>query len=397
MTGRLDQLPLSTVRVADFTWAAAGPFATLLLTSMGAQVIKVSSARAQGGFPQQRTADVGRYLNYSKLSVSLDLTTPEGASIAKELISVCDLVVENYRPGTMKRFGLDYEQLAKVKPDIVMVSCSSLGSEGPQSCYTGFAPIFAAMGGLSHITGYPDGVPTEFRITIDYTVGHCAAYAALVGIYRQRSTGEGQYIDLASRDIVTCLLGERILDAGLNGPDSSPRVGNRDEAMAPHGVYRCTGEAYISIAVSTQDEWRGLCGAMGRQEWLSDERFADGAGRLLHREELDAGINDWTATRSSFDLMEMLQGKGVAAVPSYSARDVFDDPHLKEREFFQEVTEPSGEVHTVFAAPWLVDGRRPGPTRPAPSLGQDNLAVFGDLLGVSASEIERLTEGGVLR
>ena len=398
----MSDLPLRGVRVADFTWAAAGPYSTLLLALMGAEVIKITSSRAQGGFPAQRGAAVFRYINYNKLSVTLDLTTPEGSGLARRLIEVSDLVMENYRPGTMDRFGLGYEELAKFKPDIVMVSSSSLGSDGPQSRYSGFAPIFATMGGLSHVTGYVDGVPTEYRVTIDYTVGYAAAYAALVALYHQRMTGRGQYIDMASRDVVTCLIGEHILDAQLNGPDSdigaSPRIGNRDHVMAPHGVYRCTGEdTWISIAVATEEEWRSLCEAMGRHEWLADERFSDALKRWVHQEELDKHLNAWTVAYTPFELMELLQAKGVAAVPSYSAGDAFSDPHLKERGFSQEVTELSGDSHRALTAPWLLDGHRPGARRHAPSAGEDNQPIFGELLGVPAQEIDRLIAAGVIK
>ena len=396
----MGRLSLRSIRVADFSWAAAGPYSTLLLASLGAEVIKVTSARAQGGFSRQRAAEVDRYLNYNKRSISLDLTTSRGAALARELIQVCDVVVENYRPGTMKRFGLNYEELVKVKPDIVMVSSSSLGSDGPHSRYSGFAPIFATMGGLSHITGFPGGIPTEFRIMMDYTVGYAAAYAALAALYHQRTTGQGQYVDLASRDVVTSLLGEQILEAQLGGPGSGddPRIGNRDDSMAPHGVYRCKGDdAWISIAVGNQEEWEGLCGTMGRQDWLTDERFADGSGRCSHQDELDRDINAWTASHTPFELMELLQRSGVPAVPSYSARDLFEDPHLSERGFSEKVTDASGSKYTVIKAPWLIDGQRPGARRRAPHPGEDNPAIIGDLLGVPEAEIERLAEEGVIR
>ena len=412
----MNGLPLKNVRVADFSWAAAGPYSTLLLASLGAEVIKIGSARAQGGFPSQRAADIGRYLNYNKMGITLDLTTVEGAALAKELIKVCDLVVENYRPGTMQRFGLDYQELTKVKRDVIMVSSSSLGSEGPQSRYTGYAPIFGTMSGLSHITGYPNGIPTELRLMVDYTVGQTAAYAALVAIYHLRATGQGQYIDLASRDAMTSLMGEYLLDAqtlapcSSDGPSSprpdgddcptqnSPRLGNRDHIMAPHGVYRCKGDdAWISIAVSTQEEWRGLCQAMGRREWLEDERFSDGYKRWMHQDELDRHLNGWTSNYTPFALMKLLQEKGVAAVPSYSVRDLFEDPHLRERGFSQDVAEPSGERYTVINAPWLLDGNRLAARRHAPHPGEDNRAVLEGLLGLPALEVTQLIDRGVVR
>lgn len=388
--------------MVDFSWAAAGPYCTLLLASLGAEVIKISSSRARGGFPRQRADDIDRYLNYNKLGITLDLTTPEGAALARELIKLCDMVIENFRPGTMVRFGLAYPELVKIKPDLIMVSSSSLGSEGPQSRYTGFAPIFGTMGGLSHITGYPDGIPTELRLMVDYTVGQTIAYAALVALYHQRITGNGQYIDLASRDAITSLMGEYVLDAQLggprSGPEDNPRMGNRDQIMAPHGVYRCRGEdAWITITVATQEEWESLCEAMGRTEWLSDQRFADGYKRWLNQDELDRAISASTANYTPSELMDLLQATGVAAVPSFSARDLFEDPHLMERRFSQKVMSPSGEPYTVITAPWLIDGERPPARRHAPYPGEDNGEVLGGLLGVSPQDIERLMEKGVVQ
>ncbi len=402
-------LPLRNIRVADFSWAAAGPYSTLLLSSLGAEVIKISSARARGGFPTQRAADVDRYLNYNKSGITLNLTTADGAELAKQLIKLCDLVIENYRPGTMRRFGLDYDELVKLKPDLVMVSSSSLGAQGPQSRYSGFAPIFGTMSGISHITGYAQGIPSELRLIVDYTVGQTAAYAALAALYHQRASGQGQYIDLASRDAMTSLMGEQLLDAQLNGDDSdariSPRMGNRDQIMAPHGVYRCKPalaetngieDAWISIAIATQEEWEALCLVMGREEWLTDDRFSDAYKRWKNQEQLDRDINAWTVSYTAFELMARLQEKGVAAVPSYSARDLFQDAHLKERDFSQEVTEPSGKKYTVITAPWMLDGARLAPRRHAPGLGEDNRTVFEGLLGLPPPELDRLVVAGVI-
>jgi crotonobetainyl-CoA:carnitine CoA-transferase CaiB-like acyl-CoA transferase len=402
----MDSLPLRNVRVADFTWAAAGPFSTLLLASLGAEVIKITSARATGGFPRQRAADIDRYLNYNKRSITLDLTTPEGSGLARALIAVSDLVMENYRPGTMARFGLGYQELARVRPDIVMVSSSSLGADGPESRYTGFAPIFATMAGLSHLTGYAGGIPSELRLMVDYTVGYTASYAALVALYHQRATGRGQYVDLASRDAMAALMGERFLEAQLNGAPSNPRMGNRDDIMAPHGVYRCKDvrgeagggeEAWITIAVATEEEWRGLCEVMGRQDWLEDERYSDGYARWMNQRDLDPQVEAWTRGYTAFELTAMLQEKGVAAVPSYSVSDLFSDPHLKERGFSQRVEDPSGEGYTVIAAPWLLDGRRPQARRPAPHPGEHNREVLQDLLGVPPGRVQELMDKGVIR
>ncbi len=396
-----NSLPLRNVRVADFTWAAAGPYSTLLLASLGAEVIKIASARARGGFPQRRAADVDRYLNYGKLGLTLNLQSPEGASLARELISVCDVVMENFRPGTMERFGLSYAELSRMKPDLVMVSSSSLGSEGPYSKYVGFAPIFGTMGGWSHVTGYSDGIPSELRLVVDYTAGQAAAYSALAAVYHARTTGKGQYIDLASRDVATAMVGEYVLDAELNGPDSetnaNARTGNRDHVMAPHGAYRCAGEdAWITIAVATQEEWEGLCRAAGKEIWMADARFSDQNLRWENQDALDTLLGEWTAVYDPFDLMAMLQREGVAAAPSYSAKDLFEDPHLKAREFSQKITDNDGDEYTVIRAPYVLDGKRPRASRHAPFPGEDNRPILEGLLGIPSDEVDRLMEAGAV-
>ena len=397
----MNSLPLRNVRVADFTWAAAGPYSTLLLASLGAEVIKIASARARGGFPQRRAAEVDRYLNYGKLGLTLNLQSSDGADLARKLISVCDVVMENFRPGTMERFGLSYAELSRMKPDLVMVSSSSLGSEGPYSRYVGFAPIFGTMGGWSQVTGYSDGIPSELRLVVDYTAGQAAAYSALAAVYHARVTGKGQYIDMASRDVATAMVGEHVLDADLNGADSemnsNPRTGNRDHSMAPHGAYRCAGEdAWITIAVATQEEWKGLCRAAGTEEWLADARFADQNLRWENQDALDALLGEWAAGHDPFDLMATLQREGVAAAPSYSARDLFEDPHLKARDFSQRIADNDGDEYTIIRTPYMLDGKRPEASRHAPFPGEDNRPILEGLLGISPDDVDRLIEAGAV-
>ena len=397
----MNSLPLKNVRVADFTWAAAGPYSTLLLASLGAEVIKIASARARGGFPQRRAAEVDRYLNYGKLGLTLNLQSPEGADVARRLISVCDVVMENFRPGTMERFGLSFAELSRMKPDLVMVSSSSLGSEGPYSRYVGFAPIFGTMSGWSQVTGYSDGIPSELRLVVDYTAGQAAAYSALTAVYHARATGKGQYIDMASRDVATAMVGEHVLDAELNGADSemntNPRTGNRDSIMAPHGAYRCAGEdAWITIAVANQEEWEGLCRAAGKEEWQADVRFSDQNLRWENQDALDALVGEWTAGQNAFDLMAMLQKEGVVAVPSYSSKDLFENPHLRERDFSQRIADNDGDEYTIIRTPYMLDGKRPGASRHAPFPGEDNRPILEGLLGIAPEEVDSLIEAGAV-
>ena len=389
--------PLQNVRVVDFSWAAVGPYCTLALASLGAQVIKVGSARQIGGMPARRAAQIHRQVNHSKFSIALDLSTSEGVDMVRRLVQVSDVVVENFRPGVMQRFGLHYEGLVQLRPDIIMVSASSFGQEGPHARYAGFAPVFGAMAGLSSITGLPGGVPTEMRFIMDYTVGMALAYTTLVALYHRHCTGQGQYIDLAGRDVIASTIGEALLDAQLNGRDQLPK-GNRDDAWAPHGVYPCKGEdAWVSIAVTTEEEWKALCAALGRPELAQGARYADAYLRRQHQAELDRLLGEWTARCTPWEVTKLLQEHGVAAFPSCSARDLFEDPHLRERQFAHAIGDSSGKSRTIIASPWLVDAQRAPIFRDAPALGQDNELMIGELLGIDPADVHALEEQGVLR
>lgn len=386
--------PLSGVRIADFTWAGAGPYGTLLLAFRGAEVIKIGTeGRGQGwslnyiDFP----------INVHKKSISLDLKTPEGRDLAKGLVAKSDLVTDNFRPGVMEKLGLGYEELRKVKEDIIMVEVSALGASGPHSHYAGYAPIFSALGGLANLTGYHGGNPSELRLMVDYMAGTAGAFIAQAALARKKMTGKGCYIDASIRELCSFAAGEAFLDHLVNSR-IPPKMGNRDAAWAPHGVYRCKGEdAWISIAVTTEKEWRALCKAMGKSEMVSDSRFMDTYKRWNHQEELDRIINDWTANYEPFALMHSLQKAGVAAAPSFSNKDIFEDPHIKERNYYMTLDTGTNGSSTMFQAPWMFDGVRPPITTGAHNLGQDNHEVFVDLLGLTPQEMETLAEKGVIK
>lgn len=389
--------PLRNIRVVDFTWAAVGPYCTQLLASLGAHVIKVGSARQAGGMPPARAALVHAQLNYSKYSVALNLADPSGAELARRLIAVSDVVTENFRPGTMEKFGLSYKELVRVRPDLVMVSASFLGQEGPYSRYSAFAPVFGAMAGLSASTGLLNGIPTEMRMPMDYTIGLFMAQATLTALYHRARTGQGQHVDLSGRDAIACAIGDILMEAAVNGRDR-PLMGNRDEVWAPHGAYPCREpDTWITVAVTCDQEWRALCRIMGRTDLADDPRYADGYRRWQRQEELDPEIGAWTREHTPRELTPLLQAAGVPAFPSYSARDLFEDPHLRERQFSCTVPGRHGQPHTVVAPPWLIDGQRPPVHREAPALGQDNALILGELLDLPLAELQALAERGVLQ
>lgn len=403
----MDKRPLDGVRVVEFTWAWAGPYAGQLLGFMGAQEIKIEGpkrfdtsremADAMGGKTKSVEESVRFHLtNANKLDVTLDLTTPKGAELARRIVGVSDVVVENYRPGVMKRFGLDYPVLQQVKPDIIMLSCSATGQTGPRAHYAGFATIFAAMSGLIDLTGYPGGPPGEIRGGIDLRVGTTAAFAVLAALYHRRRTGEGQYIDLSSREAITCLIGDSILGYAISGRLPS-RLGNYDDIMAPHNCYRCRGEdKWVSIAVATDEEWQALCHAIGHPDWAEEKRFADAYSRWRNREELDKLIGEWTINYTHYEVTDILQRTGVAAFPSLNSQEIFNDPHLKERGILAEIDHPMIGKRYIVNPPWKFSATPARVTRHGPLLGEHNHYILGELLGMAEEEIKALAKEEII-
>lgn len=340
MTG----LPLRGVRIADFSWSLAGPYCAMLLALAGADVVKVESLRKRDlmrwlDTPDPRDANKGRkfpHFNLAKRSLRLDLSRPEGVAVAKRLIRKADAVIENFRPGTMDRLGLGYAAVSLERPDLVMVSVSGLGQTGPERRYATYASVFGALGGLSYITGYPDGEPTEIRSSLDLRAGASAAFATMAALLHRRRTGRGQHVDVSACDSVTCAIGEVVMDYVMN-QRVCEHIGNGHEWMAPHGVYRCAGEdRWLSIAVGDDAEWAGLCATTGHAEWRDDPRFADAAARYAHRDELDRLIETWTRERDPLEATRLLQAHGVPAAPSATNRDLYEDGHLAERGLWVE-------------------------------------------------------------
>jgi benzylsuccinate CoA-transferase BbsF subunit len=399
--------PLSGVRVTEFTSAWAGPYATCLLGFLGAEIIKVESRKRLDhsrftSFTTARTfsgpdeSPVFDNLNLNKRSVCLNLSHPKAVEIARRLVGTSDVVVENMRPGVITRLGLGYDALREVKSDIVYLSSSACGQTGPDRGNVGYAPNFAGAAGLSHVTGYPDWPPSILSGAIDLRSATTAAFAILAALlYRQR-TGEGQRIDLASQEAIAMLNADALMDFFLNQRVRT-RVGNRHDTMAPHNCYRCRGDDHwISIAVDSDDEWRALCGVIGRPELLDDERFSRADARWRNQDVLDEMVGAWAATQDDYAAMHALQAAGVAATPSLSNKALFEDPHVIERQAFVQVEHPVLKHDWVVAPPWRLSETPATIRRRSPLLGEDSRAVFEELLGMSGDEIRRLEEEQVI-
>jgi benzylsuccinate CoA-transferase BbsF subunit len=397
----MEKFPLQGVRVLDFTWAWAGPYATLLLGMLGAEIVKVESLKRldhtrqrslmsgpTAGGPNHST--VFNDMNLNKLSVRLNLTHPGAVEVVRKLVKVSDVVTQNMRPGVMEKLGLGYEELRKVKPDIIMLSSSALGGTGPERTYVGYAPTFCAQSGLAYASGYPEGMPSALSGAIDTRIATTSAFAILAALVYRGRTGKGQYIDLSSTEAISCLAGDILMDYSMNRRVQE-RQGNHHQSMAPHNCYPCRGEdRWVTIAVSNEEEWQGFCKALGNPAWTQDERFRDGFRRWENQEELDKLISEWTSQRDDYEITEMLQRAGVAAGPTLNGIRVSQDPHCRERGLLIEVNHPEIGRRVVLGPPWKLSATPAKVRRSAPLLGEHNQYVLGELLGMSREEIEEL-------
>ena len=389
------KLPLEGIRIADFTQVVQGPYATTLLGQMGAEIIKIETlSRTQ---MDQRYGPMFSNLNGSKKSITLNLKDPRGANIAKELVKISDVAMENFGTGVMERFGLGYEDLKEVKPDIVMLSSQALGRTGPLKDAIGYFAEASNFAGFSHLTGYTEGRPGMVgAIWADHLTGMHMIFAVLSAIRHQRRTGQGQYIQMSMAEMVISAMPEAILDYSVNGRDLG-RQENREIAMAPHNVYRCKGfDKWIAIAVGNESEWNAFCNVVGHSEWIQDPRFSDPLKRWENQKELDTLITEWSLDHTDYEAMEALQKAGVAAGPVLDGTGLVNDPHLKERGVFVPIGEVEGKPYSQVAHPWRLSDSPTPYYAIAPGMGEHNQYVLSNLLGMDESTISKLENDGVL-
>jgi crotonobetainyl-CoA:carnitine CoA-transferase CaiB-like acyl-CoA transferase len=388
---------LEGVRVLDFTWAGAGPYATLLLALLGADVVKVESSRRLDPARRGFLADYGGVnrspnfseLNLNKRSVQIDLTQAEGLAIVQRLAETVDVVVDNFRPGVMDRFGLGAAELLAAHPHLVVASSSANGSTGPDAMGAGLASIFAATGGVSVQTGYGDGPPTEVGESMDYRSGAAFAVGILAALLHRAHTGKGQHVDLSSREVAIVTAPNALL-AHVFGVPWEPRLGNEHHVVAPHDVYPCADGEWLAIAVGDDREWAGLCGTLGHDEWI--DRSPTHESRRAALAVLNAAIATWTAPRTARDASAVLIAAGVPASPVMTNAMLATDPHLAAREVFVDVEHPEIGTQRVMRAPWRFSEWPCAIHHAGPLLGADTEAVVGALDGLPPLSPERAAE-----
>ena len=404
--------PLDGYRVLDFGWVLAGAVPGMILADMGAEVIKVETRQRMdymrlgrpivGDAPDPEQNPMFHNVNRGKRSITLNTTRPEAVALARRLAAECDVVIENFSPGVMQRLGLDYETLSRDNPRLVMASITSNGQSGPLRDLRAYAPSIGALSGLDSTMGYEpaegeSGRPLGLKHAYADLCGALHAVFAIVSALHQRnSTGRGQYIDVSMLRATVATMGAGLMEYELTGRIPEPR-GNYDPVMAPYGNYPCRGEdAWVSIAVRTEDEWRGLVEAMGHPSWASEPEYASRYARLNHRRELDARLSQWTRERTPWENAELLQSHGVAAFPVLDAEGRLFNPHFQERGLYSDIEHPALGTEPIFNLMWQLSITPPRIQRHAPLLGEHNREVFCGLLGLADAEVSRLEEEQVI-
>jgi crotonobetainyl-CoA:carnitine CoA-transferase CaiB-like acyl-CoA transferase len=403
---------LDGIRILDLTMVFAGPVSTKILAELGAEVIKIESIQRADVFtranvyPENEPGEdywnrgcLFHTLNAGKKGISLNLGSEQGKEIFKRLVKISDAVVENYSPRVMENWGLGYEELKKIKSDIIMVSVSGLGHYGPLKDFYMYVPGMEGMSGLTYITGFPGEPPLLSGCAYgDWVTGANAAAALLTALYYHMQTGEGQYIDISGREAVACHIGEILTGYTLNKENPS-MMGNRHAYAAPHGCYRCKGEdSWVNIAVENDIQWQNFCKVIGSPVWTTDEKFATIQSRWQNQDELDMLVEEWTIQHDHIEIMQTLQEVGIAAGAVLNMKEININPHLIDRGFFQIIDHGAGLGKRPIASqmPAKFSESKSFVPKRAPRFAEDDEYVFGSLLKMSKAEMEKLAEEKII-
>ncbi|HYH40531.1 MAG TPA: CoA transferase [Burkholderiales bacterium] len=403
------RLPVAGVRVTDFTWIGAGSYATKILADFGADVVKLESERRldslrlaapyKDGIKGVNRSGYFADRNTSKRSMTLDMKHPKALELVSRLIVQSDIIANNFTPGVMERFGLDYENVRRLKPDIIYLNMSMNGNSGPERSYLGYGSSMASVTGLQHLTGLPGRIPAGTGTNYpDHVPKPChAAFAVLAALRHRRRTGEGQLIDMAQTEPTIALLGPAVLDYTVNGRVQEPH-GNDHPDAAPYGVYQCSGDdRWIAICVMTDAHWQALRQGLGEPEWMRDAGFERTADRVARRVAIDGKLDGETARWTPEDLTAALQARGVPAGVVATAADVTCDPQLAHRGHWVTLDHPEMGASLYNAPPFRCLRVPIALSRPAPLLGQHTAEICRELLGLSDPEIEALRADGALK
>ncbi|WP_089946153.1 CaiB/BaiF CoA transferase family protein [Candidatus Entotheonella palauensis] len=418
---------LAGVRVLDLTWVRAGPWATRWLGAFGADVIKIewperldilrSTRHTTPPDIEPGPNTIGQFTdtNANKRGITLNVRSEKGLAIVKQLVAKCDVVIENFSSRVMQNWGLGYEELCQIRPDIIYVSMAGFGHTGPQHSYTTMGPSAQALSGLTYLSGLPDKPPAGWGWSyLDDTGGMYGAMCTLTALRHRNATGCGQHVDLSQMTAGITLNGPAFLDRTVNGRPArregfppgnrtvwpgAPLLNNyRGPTVAPHNTYRTKGGGdndWCVIACFSDAEWQQLVQLMGRPDWAVDKALATLRGRMEHQEEMDQGIEAWTKTLGKYEITDRCQAAGVRAMAVQSSEDrVENDPQLQSRGLYVEMEHPALGWQTFQGPPFKLSKSPASIHRPAPLIGQHTREILQELLEMSPDDIRAGYEDG---
>lgn len=405
----MGELPLEGIRVADFTWVGAGPYTTKLLADHGAEVIRIESGKRPDilrlnppfadGVPGLNRSGYFSNRNTNKKSIVIDLKNPDSLEIVRDIIRKSDVVSNSFTPGTMEKFGLGYEEVKKIRPDIIYLSMPMQGSTGPHANFLGFGATMNALIGFNHLTGFPDGegigTGTNYPDHVPNPAHAC--FALLAALRYRRITGKGQAIEVSQVESALCVMPMAIMEYA-NHSRTQSRQGNDDQEYEPHNVYPCKGsDRWLAIAVKTESQWKSLCRVIKNEHWENDESYASVQMRKNQKEKIDNKISEWTSKRDPYEAMQILQQAGIPAGVVQDAKNMIEDPHLKEREFWKKLNHKEMGENLYNQAPFKLSKTPSSLRTAAPLLGEHTEHICRDLLGYSEEKINSYKAANVFQ
>jgi len=398
--------PLSGIRIADLTNVIAGPVATRVLAHLGAEVVKVElpwgraigNIAMHGDTGSDRPYDVVtsfNEVNRSKKSIAIDLTHSDGKEIFKEIVSISDIVIQNYSPRVMSNLGLTYDILRTIRPDLIMVSMPALGLEGPWSDYISFGPGTDALGGLSSITGYKGDRPHKpGNFYADHNSAFHVATGIMSSILKRQTNGFGEHLEIVLREATMSVIGEYFLEFQLTGTEPE-RTGNDHHKYYPHGIYKCKGiDSWLAITIENNREWIELCSTIGAKDFIQNPKLNDIDNRRNARISIDHKIEEWTSSITNKEAMTLLQSAGVKAGIVSKASDLISDPQFYERNYLDEVTHPDAGPSMSPGLPFKFSNLDTNLGNRAPLYSEHTEHILNNLLGLDRSFVQKAIHQG---
>ena len=397
------EMPLAGLKILEMGQLLAGPFASVLLAWFGAEVIKIEPPGIGDPLRAWRKRHNGTslwwyILGRNKKCITLNLRSPKGQEIARQLVSKVDVVLENFKPGTMERWDLGYERLKEINSKVIMARVSGWGQSGPNSHKPGYASVAEGVGGLRYVLGYPDRPPVRANLSLgDTLAGLHAALGILMAVYHRdvKATGEGQILDVAIYETVFNMMESMVPEYDMCGIVRE-RQGSKLTGIVPTNTYQCSDKKYLIIGGNGDSIFKRLMQAIGRPEMGDDPRLTHNNDRVEHEEEIDRVIAEWTARHTYDEALAILESAGVPAGPINSIQDIMNDPHFLARGMFENASLPDGSTVKLPAFSPKLSKTPGGCNWIGPELGAHNQEIYQDLLGMSEEDVTALHEEGVI-